>query len=323
MSRSRQRRTLVWLEPEQTTFVRAVAQLAQLEVVLAGSSIKGRSDHVASELNCAALHDVRAGLANADVDLVWFASSGNFGASNLASDARAVLLASDRGVRIASSSPLPSSVDELAAHPWLDPNAPPQSPLAKVHWIGTLRRSAAMQLHAEQLRESGPARCLAVHATCSPQQDTLPGRLLSAWDAVLQLIGLPETVDTVYTSPQRSGSLHALPGKSLDHLRGDLASIARFADGRSATVLASDQSDRWAWRVESLAGDGMVRIESDAATDAGERECARELAGVLDQTLPPLAPIAIADLLAIAQACLLSARTGQPESPESFLRLMH
>lgn len=322
MTRRATRRVLVWLEPEQAGFVREVAARAQLEIVIAGSPVKARSDHVAAELNARALHDVRAGLASADVDLVWLASTGDFGASNLASDARAITIAADRGVLIAASAPLPASVDELTAHPWLDADAPPQSPLARVAWIGTLRRSAAMLSHAELLREAGTPRCLAVHATCAPQHGSLAGRLLSAWDAVLHMVGVPESLDAVYTSPRRAPSMHALPGKSLDHLSGDLACIARFADGRSATVLASDQGDRWEWRVESLAGNVITRVESEPGRDAGVQECARELAGLLDQTLPPLPPVAIADVLATAQACLLSARTSQPESPASFLRLM-
>src|SRR5690349_14495116 len=69
-------RIAVWLEANQTHLAQAIAQLAGVTIVGAGSPTRGHSGAVASELACPAHDDLRALLTATDADAVLLLTPG-------------------------------------------------------------------------------------------------------------------------------------------------------------------------------------------------------------------------------------------------------
>src|SRR5690606_29923013 len=119
----------------------------------------------------------------------------------------------------------------------------------------------------------------------------------------------------------------------------------RFDDGRTASLVASDHAGRWNRTVTLLGEGGRLRLFDDGfewidpggekvdSSRASTREApgawgAHEVAAIaddlsrrLDPAIPAVGPVDHASVLALCQATLLSARTGQCESPASIHRM--
>jgi hypothetical protein len=152
-------------------------------------------------------------------------------------------------------------------------------------------------------------------------------------------------VDAAYATTKR-GPLVALPGESLRDAHGDITANCRFADGRAAAIMASDQSGRWSRNLTMLGEGGRLRVFDDGfewVNAAGERvDAARQtkrrgetpeiprsveaaadaITRLLDPAIPEEGPIDHAGVLAMCQAVLLSTRTGSAESPATIRRMM-
>ena len=334
------RRVIVWAEPHQIPLVRAVAASAGFRIVGAGSPAKGQTGLLAAELAADPVDDLRQALTEADADLVWLAASGDFGAAP--EDARAVMAARARALRVASLEPFPARALDLPNAGWTTSDTPAQ-PIAAVRFVGLARATRAYLDAAEPLAAFGQPRTVLVETLAPPAYGTLGARLLSAIDLILALLGEPETIDAAYTAPKHAAGLHALPGETLHDLHGDLVATLRFPDGRAASITASNHAARWDQTVTLLSAQGRIRLHDDAFTWLGHDGAVRdellpppatraeprgiatvaaELARLLDPSLPDPGPTPIPDILAVAHAALLSARTGQPESPTTIRRMM-
>jgi hypothetical protein len=140
--------------------------------------------------------------------------------------------------------------------------------------------------------------------------------------------------------------VHALAGESLRGLSGDLTATLRFADGRAAGLVASDQGGRWNRTVSLVGAGGRLRIFDDGFEWIGpdgrkldesrpsERVRGEEpvshaaaaiaegIARLLDVGIPEGGPLDHATVLAMSQAVLLSARTSEPESPGTIRHMV-
>jgi predicted dehydrogenase len=339
------RRAILWLSPAQVPLARAAAQSAELEIVGAGSPERGQAGRVAAELAVGpppprALDDLRAALAGADADLFLIADPGTLGASGADEDAAAILAAHARGVRVATLEPIPANTTDLAAPAWTDgaPRAidvPVFAPL----WPPSLPP-------AEVLGHAGPVRTLALEWWGRPGEGSLAARLFGAMELILRLLGEPESIDAAYVAPGPARGVHALPGESLRGLTGDLTGNLRFSDGRCATIAISDHASRWGRALSLLGPGGRVRVEDHAwawfdregrrIDELKHRSSPRQpaedqppiaagaLAASLNQLLGPVPQAPRSDpvvVLALCHAALLSARTGQCESPETIKRI--
>ena len=155
----------------------------------------------------------------------------------------------------------------------------------------------------------------------------------------LTLLPMPEKIDASLADPQMTAPG---PGK-LSLLTGRIAAHARIPEGGAAIIAVSDQHpDEWA--VVSLSGaGGFMRVTADSYElhlyESDDREASDQL--VRGRTVTDLAvwqwrrllsrpDFTPADaraathdqVLACCHACLLSARTREPERPEKFLRLL-
>lgn len=336
------RRTVAWLDPAQVALVRAVADAAELELVGAGSSARGQSGHVAAELDTRACDDLRATLASVECDLIWIASPGRFGAAGAPDDATAVAAARERGVRLATLEPIPASALDLDAGGWTGESRPLDAARPCPLW----RDSSALRAATEHLPQFGAIGTLAIESWSGPGEGSLGAHLYTALELVLLLLGEPETIEAAYVSSATGRAVHALPGESLRDLAGDLSATMRFADGRAACLAASDRAGRWNRAATLVGPGGRLRIADDTfewigpSGEALDQSPKRRRGGLPAKTPPAVAAMAMglfrvleppadeppapepAAILAVAQAALLSCRTGQGESPSTIRRMV-
>lgn len=344
MSNAAEVRVIVWAEPERAGVLRAVAGRAGLTVVGAGCAIKGRSSAVAAVFDCPVVDDLRTALTEGECDLVVIGSAGDFGGASEPGDAAAVLMAHQRGVRVVTLEPLPASALELAGA-WTTPGAGGMTAVDAARFVPLARASRSFRECVDVLAMFGQARTLHVEACCRPEEGTLGARLFSAVEVLVWLMGEPESVDAAYASPGR-GPVMVLPGETLREAHGDITVNFRFADGRAAAMLASDQSGRWSRTITMLGGGGRLRVYDDGfewVNAEGERvdasrqtkrrgetietprsveAIAEAVTRLLDPALPDEGPTDHAAVLAVCQAVLLSTRTGSAESPSTIRRMM-
>lgn len=220
---------------------------------------------------------------------------------------------------------------------------------AWVEFCPLLRLSRPVRDAAELLEQIGPAQTVHVECWSGPGQGTLGARLFDAVDAVTSLLGAPDQVDAAYVSATsaRGRGTHALPGESLRGLEGDMTVNLRFADGRAASIVCSSRAGRFN-RTLTLIGDrgrlriyddGFVWITADGKTADSARDMTRvrgtledhfshavfniadQLSRSLDPAVPKPQPTDLLRVLSTAGAALLSARTGESESPATLLRM--
>lgn len=340
------RRAIVWLSPAQVTLASATAQWLELDIVGVGSPERGQSGRLAAELAPGtrpphAFDDLRAALASADADLFWIMDPGAFGASGSHEDAAAILAAHARAVRVATLEPIPAGATDLAVSAWTDgvPRAidvPVFTPL----WARSLPPP-------EVLGHVGPLRTLAIQWWGRPQEGSLAALIFAAMELALRLLGEPESIDAAYVAPDPVRGVHALPAESLRGLTGDLTANMRFADGRCAAIALSDHAGRWCRSLTLLGPGGRVCVEDffwawfdreGRRIEEGKKQ-PRPRPGA-EEGYPPLAAggfaIALHQMLAtspdrpecdpvttlaMCHAALLSARTGQCESPATIKRI--
>ena len=160
---------------------------------------------------------------------------------------------------------------------------------------------------------------------------------------VFSLMGSPEVIDASGVAPVGGAApLHA--EDSLRDLHGDLSAILRYPDGRAASVVVSNQAPGWDHAALLIGQEGRLRIDDTSMTwahpgaedpdthavvwparfeglDAFGRALGDSVCRLLDPNAPASAPVEHERVLAMSQAALLSARTGQGESPEVIRRL--
>lgn len=333
---------VAWLAESQLDLVKAIADRCALHVIGAGSPYRGESTPVAKAFDAEPLGDLRAAIAATDADVVLIADPGDFG-QRAGEDVAAIHAARGRGVRLASLEPIPPSALDLASAGWRTQSG--ADPVDAVRFCGLARLSRPFREAKEVLESFGQVRSLSVAAYCTPDEGTLGARLYSAMELILSLLGEAETIDGVYVAPDFRQGLTALPGESLRHLRGDMNGVLRFADGRCASVSASDHAGRWNRQITLLGEGGRLRIYDDGfewigadgvkvdqarppERQRGDAFChsidalGEAISRLFDQAIPDDGAPDHGAVLAMTQAALLSARTGQPESPGTIRRLV-
>lgn len=313
------------------------------------------------------LDDLRAAIATTQRGgLVLIASPGAFGAAASLKDHDRVATRLDveeidsaqaRGVKIVSLEPFPASLAQLSRAGVRADALPQGAPRTGGHWAEFAPLSRATRPVAE-LRELlpalGPVRSIAVQALGAPAHGSLGARLFDAADLVLALLGQPESVHAVCTTPVAVRGAHAGP-PAADHLRGltgDISISMRFDGNRAGTLLASNQAGDADLAVTVLAQNGRATIRRGTlawiSADGGSTDqpvvrparalaagwkaepddqasftaiLARQTRAFAESGVGLTEQVDVASTLAFAQAALLSARTGEPESPATMLRL--
>lgn len=329
------RDAIIWCEPEHAAFVRALAESLDLNVRAMGSPA---SDHEPIE-GAEPIRDMRHALVSTDASLAILttarASSDDPPAGDLLDDADHLREARKRIGAIVTTCPHPPSV-HLAPIPGEADRAP-------VRFVATFTSLAPFHDAREAMESFEPVRSLALSMRCAAAHGTLGARLLDAMSTIHDVMGVPESVDACVITPQHSAGIHRAPPEHLGALRGDLTANLRFASSRSACLALSDRGGRWFRGVTLVGSMGCVRIDDDAfesidpdgktvdssqasgdddaPDDPAVRAISREIARAIDPHASRPAQQDMREVLSMCQSAILSARTGEPESPGTILRL--
>jgi len=330
----------IWGDAEQAEALGDAARLLGATIASAGCAVRARGPSFAHALAADLAADPIDLLDDDRLDVVLLAAAAGPTAGESAV-ARAVARAASHGRRVASLAPIPMPPQE-GADEW---HAPVEGrvPAAELRFGPLLRRADAFTQAAEVLEAFGQVRSAAVTMWRDTGGPATGAALLDAADLLASLLGEPETVDASAIAPGPGpGGRGGADAARLDALTGELRAHMRFADGAAAVLLLGDNAGAWSRGVTLVGPRGRLEIgdgghrwvdPKGALVDASER---RTPAGGQH---PPAGAGAIADFLRpiiaglstppldgstlgpILAATLLSARTGQAESP-STLRSM-
>lgn len=347
------RRTLLWFSSSQAALVRKVVELASLDVVGWGvSDAGGAGVGLAREAFAGEpLDDARRALMTVEADVALIATASAGAGPSPLDDPALLRSCAEKGMKIASLEPGPGTTQAQAAMERAPASAttdgappPPLAPIEPVRFVPAMRRSKGFRAAAEAIERVGPARTLAIAMRGGHGQGSLAARLFDAMDLVLAILGEPESIDAANAGPASLAGVHLAPGERLRDLRGDITANLRFGSGRAASLTLSDSAGRWFRGVMLLGQNGALRLDdksfelidaagqtvdrsrsrisSGAPDDPGAAEAiAEQVQMLLDPRAPRTAPTPALTVLAMCEAALLSARTGQPESPATILRM--
>lgn len=201
------------------------------------------------------------------------------------------------------------------------------TPAASVRLTPRVRRHPSYTAATDLLEDFGRASMMIVEAFVPKNLGGLPAAMLTAIDAIITVIGVPELVDAA--APR--------PTKKLGDLDGYSAALLRFPDGRCGQLLVSDRAP-WGWRITlngergrltmRTGGFDWISPEGDTVDSTRVDASIAGYAGAIASSLRAASGGAMVDepsadwvgLLSTAEAILLSTRTGQPESPTTIAR---
>lgn len=310
----------VWARSGQGALARAVADAAGLTIRRAG----GPDKPIHTELGAERLADLRQAIVEGPEDVVLLLAPAKVDARSL----RHV-----RGRQIVAAEPLPANALTLQQDGWLELGAEFRLAGGMRFWRGFHEASVPMS-------EIGRPPTVVVKSCSSDSESTLGARLFDAADVVVSLMGEPASAFAAW-SPADAGDTPASPAggipESLATLTGSMSVTLSFVDGRAASIFASDRTT-WDRSVEIISAkggvkltdrsmawhdrDGTVRDRWDDPSPAKPWPAAEAIAqGVRTASETSVPPSALALVLAVCQAALLSVRTGQAESIETLHRL--
>jgi hypothetical protein len=321
---------LVWADAERAPLVQAVLGLMPaVRVVAVGGPRKAALVELAQHYQLHLADDLRKALLTHAADFFLHASSEGLAAADL-------LHLRSAGTAVLAIEPVTASLD------FLPPPPAPGESIVPIISVPALRSSPAWLCAAEPHEALGAVRSASLLALAPPAAGSLFARLYDALQTLIELVGVPETIDAAVTGPL------ALAPADLRALTGHLTAHLRFSSAASAVIQASDRSATWSRRLAAIAVHGQLTLDDHGYTfhgpDAAPLDSASPPAATTDPArlitlqwqrlidsgaprLPP-APATLALLgpdprstLACCQAALLSCRTGQPESPATLLHL--
>ncbi len=326
---------VVWLNPQQESFAGDVVRAAGIDVVAAGCPGTRRAPAPASLLGVTPTDDFRRTIADhADTALIVLAADADVRDALTHPDSLARGVA-DSHAPIYTTEPLAGSLNALAR---LHGEHPKFS--ARVHRIPTFAAAPGFVATLASLESFGVPRSLDLACRASRGSISLGGLLLGAMEFVVSTLGEPESMDASISGLDALAGLRLAPGETLDRIAGDLSAHLRFADGRSAAVSLSDQGGAWFRGATILGAGGCIRADdrSMSRTDATGEEIdesapdgatqvglagllVREIRGRLEGRIIATPDVRLEAAYALAEAALLSARTGQPEYPATIRRM--
>ncbi len=322
---------IVWSDAERDDTVRAVIERTELPVVgIGGPPGDDAPRQLAEQTGHRPFDDLRAACASAGDACVL-----------IAAPADAAPIPDPR--RVVSLFPIPSRVADLGA----GSSAAREDPGSDARLAPCLRCSYAMRAGTEIIEAFGPVRSMAMRSLGSPDAGSLGARLLDAMDMLRFLCGEPELIDGAYSPGERSRLVHGAAPERLDRLSGDMTINARFADGRGACLALSDRAPRGlethlvalgsSGRLDVTpfalcwtAPDGSVTDRIEAPSDLEVSDPMGVLVACIVEQLSRATMHAdgldalrgYGAALAMSEAALLSARTGESESPSTILRMV-
>lgn len=338
---------ILWLEPSQARFAHRLAERAGWRIAAAGfPKASARADpatDAAAHLGIdAPFTDLRHALATTDARLLVVLSplpdeGEKPGALSPLDDPQLIDTCRSRDIDLLTLEPVPGALINL---PW---QTEPQAPGPLLRQTPLFRRSTVFAQARELLPLIGTARAIWASFCSPPGHGTLAARLVDACAALeaLPAGSLPDTVDATLAPTHARGAVHLAPPERLRHLRGDLTANLRLNSGAAASIALCDHAGPWHRRLRVVGDQATIELSDNTLTitdpqgnslesapapkqpapaiDAVEITASQARAELERRTVPE--PINWPAVLSLAEAALLSARTGQNESPATLLRM--
>jgi len=340
---------MIWAVPEQVEMLAGVLSAGGIGVIGAGCPVSAQTGTVAQGFGCGVQDDLRHMLSSETPDLVLLAAPGGFGHREIEGDLGALQQAHSREVAVATMEPIPGEATVISGTSWGD--ALHSGAFGEfVRVVPMVRRGRLIDELMATLETFGVIRSMSVSISAPGVFGSLGARVFEAMDLVRTLVGVPEIIDASYQAGGLGGSgshgLHQLPGQSLRELHGTMTAHLRMGDGRGVLVQVSDQVGRSGLSMTLLGDEGEIRlwdtgfrrldttgtvIDSftmetgdavDPTIDPSSVRLTEQLIQLCSGVGPVRSPVDHASVLAMGHTALLSARTGQGETPETIRRLL-
>jgi hypothetical protein len=324
-----------WVEPARAAQAGRVltALSRRLHTIAVGGPGAKETDHLAGQLGCPLVDDLRKLLVDHPARYLLIDHRPALAAEDIA----AALTA---GTTILTTEPLAGDLDELAAIATQLAGRGAAGQVGRVHLLPLLIQGEGWRRAADPGQHLASLLSLTAVAIGSARERSLFARLMDLWMTALCVAPLPETVTATLAAP----ALSQVPDQPRQ-MTGQLTVHARCADAAHVIGLALTAGDRLGCELSHarfvaaeamfavdrhgytlIAKDGQVIDQHEAQDD--DASCWQAVADtwtqILDQPAPagpPWPDNAQREALACCLACLLSARTGQPESPQRLMTL--
>ncbi len=332
---------MVWAMPEQVEMISQALSAGGIEIIGAGCPISAQTGAVANGFDCPVQDDLRHMLSSESPDLVLLGSPGGFGHTDLERDLAALQSAHGRDVSVATLEPIPAEATAISGTRWTD--ALQSGAFGEfIRVVPMVRRGKLIDELMATLETFGPIRALNISIGAPSIYGSLGARVFEVMDLIRTLVGVPESIDASFQAATVVPGLHQIPGQSLRDLHGILAGHLRMPDGRGMLFQVTDQSGRSGLSMSLLGSGGEIQVcdsgfvrfnESGKSidqyetvaptdTDPSTLRLTEQLIQLCSGVGPSRSPVDHASVLAMGHAALLSARTGQGETPETIRRLL-
>ncbi|MBB6430893.1 hypothetical protein [Algisphaera agarilytica] len=305
----------VWTSPDRANLAGELLDVmgGSVRPIGVGGPRSGELDDLGKRLGCAAGNDLRKLLIERPAASLLVTSLQGASIADLQS-------AAQDGTKVVCLEPLSVELDELGK---LEGPALPES----VTFAPSFLRSPGFLAAADPQESVHPPQLIRLTSLGRPPHGSLLARLLDAWTTALEFTPMPETISASLTGPT----------SPIRQITGQLAAHARVANGNTVLIEASDTAASTRRELSVLSDEAQLRVSDGAyelhqsdgnildASDTPTEQpsfvdlLAHQWRLTLDRPAPAAAPQRQA--LACVHACLLSARTGQPESPSNLLQL--
>lgn len=320
----------VWVDETRLATAQALLDLmgASVRPIAFGSPKSRAASELATQADAPMYDDLRQMLVERPAAFVVLGTLEGVGPDDLP---MAVAL----GSKVLAIEPVAATPGELAqAYKMVKPaDGATRTPGRIVH-APAFDRSAGFLASAAPHESLGEHRAVQMTSAGQANAGSMFFRLFDAWLSVLDFIDLPERIDA-----ELSSNASSVPDDPRQ-LTGRLTAHARLPGVGSAAVLVSDQAAELTRRITVIgdqaqlvitagayqltrsSGEVVDQLESDREPNYIE-QLAAQWRRLIDQRTPPPEHRAERErnALACCLACLLSARTGTPESPAKMLEL--
>lgn len=320
----------VWVDGRSAPLVGDVLALmgSAVHVLSVGGTREQEVDRLARDLNCPRQDDIRKLLVDHPAAYLVLGSMAGLSAEDSAA-------ALGQGTTILALDPVAASHQELATITNRRGKGEAGATTARALHAPLFTQSPGYLSAAEPWDVVGEMRLVNVQNIGDSASASIYARLFDAWLAVLAVVDMPQSIDA---------SLMGQPGGVPDDLRsltGRIAAHARMADGSAALVSVAEVFSESRREMLVFGRNGQLQVTDtgyelrqkdgvvDASAGGGHLSHADLVAAqwkrLLERGPGSFAstgtPERDAQALACCQACLLSARTGQPENPRKLLEM--
>lgn len=318
-----------WVEPARAAQVGRVldAMSGELRPLAVGGPRSKETDALAGQLDCPLVDDLRKLLVDHPARYLLIDHRPALAAEDIA----AALIA---GTTIVTAEPLAAELDELETLGAQLNHRGMSGPVGRVHLLPQLAMTEGWRRAADPGEHLADLLSMVATSVGPGEARSVYARLMDLWLTALRIVDLPEAVTATLAGADTPDSPRQLTGQLTVH--------ARCSHGAGLVLSAGDRAGRDVLEARFVAKGAMFEVEpngytlTDPAGEVIDKHASRRKPGgaerqmvdawkhMLDQSgpsSPPWPATRDREALACCLACLLSTRTGQPESPSRLMSM--